>query len=322
MQTDRLPDYVFTLKPMTTNTFDISVKDAQAMPVAQLEPERFDFPRFETHSAEADDRYAAFMKKDEGMAVWQRVRVGEVFRDGCREMAESLRWQLGGLRKSLTYKTDAPNYLEPWYGIGTTAASWGADYVWREDRAPVTHHIYDSIDDVPEEALYDFRQAQITRYTLDTIEYFLDATQGRLPMSWCDIQAPINIAGGGLVDVSQFFMAFYQAPDKIRRLLDATGAAMTEFLDLQTELIGDALARPGHGFASSRRGVGVGLSTDNLVMLSPKMYEKYCTLASSAIPMKYSLASSGCGNRKGDGHIDALEALSLAGAGHSGRSVD
>jgi hypothetical protein len=75
------------------------------------------------------------------VAVWQRVRVGEVFRDGCRDMTESLRWQLGGLKRSLDYKTDSPGYLEPWYGIGTTAAAWGTDYVWHEGQAPATYHI-------------------------------------------------------------------------------------------------------------------------------------------------------------------------------------
>ena len=282
---------------MANKTFDFTDKDSQAMPVEPLELKYFDIARFEAHAAEADDRFAAFMEKDEGVAVWQRVRVGEVFRDGCRDMAESLRWQLDGLKKSLEYKTDAPSYLEPWYGIGTTAASWGADYVWHEGQAPATYHVFDSIDNVPAQALLDFTEAPVTRFTLETIEYFLDATQGRLPISWSDIQAPINVVGGGLVDVSRFFMAFYQNPDKVRQLLQAAAAVLTAFLDLQTELIGDALSRPGHGFASSRQGVGVGLSTDNLVMLSPKMYEKFCIPIDAEIGVRFGgVATHSCGN--------------------------
>ncbi len=36
-------------------------------------------------------------------------------------MKKSLEWQLGALKKSMEYKADIPNFLEPWYGIGTIA---------------------------------------------------------------------------------------------------------------------------------------------------------------------------------------------------------
>jgi hypothetical protein len=92
-------------------------------------------------------------------------------------------------------------------------------------------------------------------------------------------------------------MAFYQNPDKVRQLLQAAADVMRTFLNLQTELIGDALARPGHGFASSRRGVGVGLSTDNLVMLSPRMYEKFCMPVDVEIGEHFGgVATHSCGN--------------------------
>ena len=121
---------------MAPSTFDITTLDAQAMPVTPVAPAAFDFARYEAHAAAADARYAEFMRRPEGIAVWQRVRVADVFRDGCRDMAASLRWQLGGLTKALAYLTDAPNYLEPWYGIGVTAAAFGAEYEWPEGRRP------------------------------------------------------------------------------------------------------------------------------------------------------------------------------------------
>ena len=108
------------------------------MPVTPVDAgRRSTLARYEAHAAEADARYADFLRQPEGIAVWQRVRVAEVFGDGCRDMAASLRWQLGGLTKALDYLTDAPNYLEPWYGIGVTAAAFGAEYEWPEGQAPV-----------------------------------------------------------------------------------------------------------------------------------------------------------------------------------------
>ena len=130
-----------------TTTFNNTLKDAQALPVTPIEPRDFDLARFEAHATEADQRYADFLSKSSGLAVWQRVRVGEVFRDACRDMRESLRLQLGGLLKSLDYTTDAPMYLEPWYGIGTTASAFGAEYEWFEGQAPAVRPLYRSSAD-------------------------------------------------------------------------------------------------------------------------------------------------------------------------------
>jgi uroporphyrinogen-III decarboxylase len=120
------------------------------------------------------------------------------------------------------------------------------------------------VDDVP-----------IMRYTLDTIAYFLEQTQGRVPLSWSDLQAPLNEATE-LIDTSVFFTAMVEKPDRVREILWALTEVVIRFTQRQSELIGDRLVRPGHGFASSRAGRGIGLSTDNLVMISPKMYEKFC----------------------------------------------
>ncbi len=47
---------------------------------------------------------------------------------------------------------------------------------------------------------------------------------------------------------------------------------LIDFLKEQEKLIGDALARPGHGFASSRSFKGVGLSDDISIMLGEDDY--------------------------------------------------
>jgi hypothetical protein len=130
--------------------FDTGKVDAMAMPVMPVEPDIFDIARYADWAAAADHRFAEFLAREEGIAVWQRVRVAEVFLDGCRDMKESLRWQLGGMTRSLDYLTDVPGYLEPWYGIGTTASAFGAEYEWFEGQAPVVRPLYSAVQDVPE----------------------------------------------------------------------------------------------------------------------------------------------------------------------------
>ncbi|HTY85958.1 MAG TPA: uroporphyrinogen decarboxylase family protein [Candidatus Acidoferrum sp.] len=265
-----------------TAKFDYTKADAMAMPATPMDPAQFDFARYEAFAADADRRYAEFLRQKEGVAVWQRVRVGEVFRDACRDLKQSLRWQLGGLTRAMDYLTDAPAYLEPWYGIGTTASAFGSDYEWLPGQAPAVKPVYRSMVEVPELTPQAVVDGPILRYTLKTIEYFLEQTKGRLPMSWCDIQSPINVAGG-LVDISQFLMALRDEPERTKRILSVLADELIRFTKIQSDLIGPALARPGHGFASSRNGTGIGLSTDNLIMVSPAMYADFCAEHSARI---------------------------------------
>ncbi|MCX6031716.1 MAG: hypothetical protein NT169_20735 [Chloroflexi bacterium] len=277
-------------------TFDYTSQDAQAMPVTPVEPSDFDYARFTDEAAAADARYAAFLRQPHGIAVWQRVRVADVFRDGCRDMRASLRWQLGGLTRSLGYATDAPTYLEPWYGIGTTAAAFGGEYDWPEGQAPVVRPLWQSVGDVPELTPRPFERSPIMRHTLDMIEYFLDETKGRLPISWSDIQNPLNVATE-LVDTSGFFAGFVEQPDRVRQILAAVTDVVISFTQKQTELIGPALVRPGHGFASSYAGTGIGMSSDNLVMISPRMVERFCVADSARIGAAFGGAAiHSCGN--------------------------
>ncbi len=266
------------------------------MPVTPVAPSTFDVARYEAHAAEAEARYADFMCSSEGIAVWQRVRVAEVFRDGCRDMAASLAWQLGGLTKAMGYLTDAPNYLEPWYGIGVTAAAFGAEYEWPEGQAPVARPQYRTVREVPVLLPRPAERAAIMQHVLAMIDYFLEETQGRVPMSWSDLQNPLNVATE-LVDTSGFFLGFAEEPETVRQILAELAGEVIGFTQVQSRRIGDRLVRPGHGFASACSGTGIGLSSDNLVMISPRAYRQFCAENDARIGAAFGgTAIHSCGN--------------------------
>ena len=52
-------------------------------------------------------------------------------------MKESLELQLGALKKSLEYEADVANFLEPWYGIGYIAGSFGGSYEFPQNQSPI-----------------------------------------------------------------------------------------------------------------------------------------------------------------------------------------
>jgi hypothetical protein len=258
----------------TTNEFNTASLDSQATPVAPVPVSQFDFSAYEAYEQSLRPRCAAFWKADSGVLVYRRMRVREVFADGCADKLKSLEWQLGALRESMKYKTDVPNFLEPWYGIGTLASALGLGYLWEPGQAPAVSGKFATTREALEAPARPVAETGIGQATLDMVSYFLEQTRGRLPLSYCDVQSPFN-AAANLVDTTGFMMDFYSDPEAIALLLDKLAGLLIDFTRLQKELIGPALALPGHGFASSRAFEGFGMSDDSVVMLSDKLYQQW-----------------------------------------------
>ena len=251
--------------------FDTSLADSQATPVQPLSVQEFDFDAYQEYEQSLLPRCADFWQSDSGVAVYRRMRVAEVFSYGCRDMQKSLQWQLGGLKKSMAFKADIPNFLEPWYGIGTIASAYGARYQWPEGQAPAIHSLFNSVEEALEFEPLPVAGTAIGKRTLEMIEYFLQETKGRLPMSLTDTQSPLNSACH-IVDINQFMMETVLAPDKVRVFVDRLADLLIDFTRVQKQMIGDNLVWPGHGFASARNFEGIGMSDDNSLMLSGQQY--------------------------------------------------
>ncbi len=91
-------------------------------------------------------------------------------------------------------------------------------------------------------------------------------------MSLGDTQSPLNIVSSYLMDSTAFMYEIFDHPDDLKELIHTVADMEKEFLDKQLKLIGDALVKPGHGFASSRCFDGVGFSDDNILMFSDDDY--------------------------------------------------
>jgi hypothetical protein len=253
--------------------FNYTLKDAQATKVSPVAPEKFDVQKYAEYEQNLLERCADFWKKDSGVLVYRRMRVGEVFAEDAADMKKSLAWHLGALVKSMMFKADVPYFLEPWYGIGTAAAAFGKDYIWEAGQAPAVSGKFETTEQALSYATKNIAETPIGRHTLDMVEYFLSATKGKLPLSYCDVQSPLNVAGN-IIDTNSFLTDFYLAPEMISALLNKIADLLIDFTALQQKLIGGALASPGHGFASSRAFTGFGMSDDNAVMISTEHYKE------------------------------------------------
>jgi hypothetical protein len=276
--------------------FDYLRADSQATEVPPIAPADFDIDEYADYEARLNERCFSFWKSHEGCLVYRRMRVKEVFASGSADMKASLAWQLGALKRSMDYEADIPNFLEPWYGIGIVPAAFGLDYVWKSGQAPAISRKFASTREMLNAPHKPIRETAIGRHTLEMISYFLEQTKGRVPISFCDVQSPLNILGLA-IDINQFFMDFYLDPEAIAAAMSLVADLLVEFTHDQLNLIGDALAKPGHGFASSRVFEGLGMSDDNVVMLSSDLYNQFAVpaMAKAGKPFGGAVFHS-CGN--------------------------
>jgi len=238
----------------------------------------------------------ALQQAESGVLVWRRMRSAEVFTYGCKDMDISLKLQLGALQKSVKYKADIPNFLVPWYGIGTVASAFGADYIWKEKQAPAIRPRFQSVREALEHTPMPVSESRIGRQTLQMIDYFIDKTHGRIPVSLTDTQSPLNIAGN-VVDMSGFFMSMYDDPEAVKISLRRLAELLEEFTQLQIECIGDALVWPGHGYSSCRCFEGLGMSDDNALMISGEQYLEFAGPAVEYLGKSFNGTSfHSCGN--------------------------
>ncbi len=251
--------------------FDTTLRDSQGTRVLPLRPEKFDFEAYSEYEAALLPGNRSFMESGQGLLVYRRVRADGVFYDKCKDYKESLELQLGALKTSLSYKADIANFLEPWYGIGYIAACFGSEYLWKEGQAPAVLPRFKTVNEVMNSDYVPIHQTAPGKHILLMEEYFLEKTGGRLPMSFCDIQSPLNMLSY-LLPMNDLFLEIYDDPENVAKAAILTAQLLTEFLEKQKELIGSCLALPGHGFASSRVFRGAGMSDDNSIMLQEADY--------------------------------------------------
>ena len=276
--------------------FDISLTDSQATEVEPIHTNDFDFAEYKEYTEMLNKNCEMFWKADSGVLVYRRMRVAECFSYGCKDMEHSLHLQLGAIKASIKFKADIPNFLEPWYGIGTISSAFGGEYLWHQRNAPALQARFSTLQEVLDYEPTPVAKTTIGKHTLEMIRFFMDKTEGLLPISLTDSQSPLNMVGH-LCPIDGFFMDMIMAPEKVRQLFKILADLSIEFNAEQIKLIGEALASPGHGFASSRAWKGLGMSDDNSIMISPGQYTEMAAPAVKRICYKLGgPAFHSCGN--------------------------
>lgn len=234
------------------SAFNVNLRDSQATQVAPIAPELFDYAKWEDYEREKLDKCAAFTTANEGLLVYRRFRADGVFFDKCRSMEDSLKLQLGALTQSMRYKADVPNFLEPWYGIGYIAACFGADYLWKDEQSPCVKPMFEDAQSIVDADRTPIDQTPVGKRNLEMIEYFLEKTHGKLPVSFSDVQSPLNMLSY-LLPIDDLFLQLAEDPDIVREAAFILTDLLIDYLKKQAQLIGGCLCKPGHARTTSTR---------------------------------------------------------------------
>lgn len=260
--------------------FNTSLSDAQGTVVNPLPVKEFDINAYSEYEGSLMDKCREFWEVTEGALVHRRFRVPEVFSWACADKKISLELQLAALNESMSYKMDIPNFLEPWYGIGVVSSAFDVPYIWKDGQAPAVQGPFKTAREAISSRKCDVAESKEGKIVLEMIDFFLDQTKGRIPVSLGDTQSPLNIASSYLMDSTAFMYEIFDHPEDLVELLNLISEMERDFLQKQVDLIGEALVKPGHGFASARCFKGLGFSDDNMLMFSDK---DYLTFAQEAL---------------------------------------
>lgn len=172
------------------------------------------------------------------------------------------------IHSSLSIPSDHLPLLEPWFGTGVFANMYGCPYVWRNGEAPAVRYRFLSIDDIRGIPRPNWQDSEIAQLVLETIRYFKSKTGDAIPIVWTDTQSASDTATL-VLDATEVFAGCIEEPEAIMKFLSEINELIIEFSQAQADLIGNALAEPGHIMLSNKGFKGMAIADDNLAVASP-----------------------------------------------------
>lgn len=187
--------------------------------------------------------------------------------------ARMLKHQMYNIEQAALLGSDWVPFLEPWHGVGIYADAFGAKTSWPENDYPWTEPPLSGIGQVHGLTLPAAGQSPLMEKVLETIRFFRREAGGGMPISLTDTQSPMNTASL-IVPTDELLAACYTDPDAVHHLLGLVTDLVISFSRMQAELIGEAIALPGHLFPAGAAS-GISVSDDNACMVSPDVYRAF-----------------------------------------------
>lgn len=188
---------------------------------------------------------------------------------------ENVRYQIECLKASaeVGYVLDnCPAFNMIHFGTGPLATAFGAEMILREGLQPAFEPVVHTHEEAMRLKKPDLFKDGLCPQILERIQYYNEATQGKIILTPCDAAGPWSIATS-IWHYEDILEAIYTAPQAVHSLLDMVTECLIEWWNIQEAYIG----RWGRAHSSysvfSPRGVMIG--DDCLVTVSPQIWEEF-----------------------------------------------
>ncbi|NLG51660.1 MAG: hypothetical protein GX552_16265 [Chloroflexi bacterium] len=198
------------------------------------------------------------------------------FLDIFDDQEKMLLHELGDVYAGAKIKDDRLFGIRANYGTGIIASMFGCRTVTFEDSLPIGLAVEpDQLARILEEGVPDLR-AGLAGRALDTVAYFRETLRPYPKLSqvvgsqMLDIQGPFDNAS--IIWGSSIYLAFFDAPDKLRRLLQIVTDTIQQLTQRHRQV--DGCPSTEHGGAWHHLG-GLCVRNDSSINLSGPQYEEY-----------------------------------------------
>lgn len=221
--------------------------------------------------------------------------------------AEMVRFQENGFEEHLkNADDDAVPYFMPWFGTGVLASAFGCPYQKSKGRGEdpsIVGRCINSPKDIAKLKMPDPHSDGWMPKVLKTMEYA--RRRSDLPVGLTDLNSPLSTAAQ-MCGYDSLFLWMYDEPEAVRDLLSLVTDSFIEWVKQQKSVAGEPLNQS-NGLQGwwAPEGIGVWLSDDDIVTISPELYEEFIVPQYSRI---FEAFGGGCLHFCGNAanHADAI----------------
>ena len=167
---------------------------------------------------------------------------------------------------------DMPN-IKPNVGIGIIAGAFGCQLRINDEADPWTKTL---INRDCREKVYELTPPDpVTNPTFQRVRERILYLQehGDMPLRLANVASPL-VTASMIWDYTDFIMALLESPKEVHHLLEMITKATIDYVNMQLATITD-LHSMGHEVLCVPREVGLRISDDTAVLLSPKLYREF-----------------------------------------------
>ena len=207
----------------------------------------------------------------------RHLTLDKLFSDKHVQLSESLKFnRFYSVIQRFWAQDDFVMRLQPQMGVGVFASAFGSRIEFPPDQMPWSHYVITAHQ--PAAKVFDFMPPSVRDGllgdVLDFAAYFHKKAGNRYPIAMTDLQGPIDTASL-IWDTSELMAAIYTDPEAVHHLMRLITDLTIKFVKEFRNQVGEFV--PAHfPPVYLPDGMGIAVSDDNMVMMSPSTYAKFC----------------------------------------------